>query len=66
MTKIKCSVTDCIYNQSKICQCKEIEITDTLEGAAECCNLEIADDSEEELGLPVQRGAEHEISGDRI
>lgn len=34
MTKIKCSIKDCIYNQSKICQCKEIEITDTLEGGS--------------------------------
>lgn len=45
MTKVTCSVTDCIYNQDRVCQCKGIEITDTLEGAAECCDMEV-DDSE--------------------
>lgn len=45
MTKVTCSVTDCIYNQDRVCQCEKIEITDALEGVAECCNMEV-DDSE--------------------
>lgn len=47
MTKIMCSVTDCIYNQDGVCQCTEIEITDTLEGEAECCNMEVLNDDSE-------------------
>lgn len=47
MTKIKCNVINCRYNEEKECALKEIDIKDALYGDAECCNIELTDDDDD-------------------